>query len=123
MEALMASAILFAGVLAVITAIMGGQHKALEAHRRMDAALAGEELMWQLAAMDTGTLLALPAILPAGPLDEFDAELTLEPVDHDLPGPGVIVRGTHVHIRIPPAFTGDPLLVELDLFIPEPQEP
>lgn len=120
MEALMASAILFAGVLAVITAIMGGQHKALEAHRRMDAALAGEELMWQLATLDVSDLLTLPPTMAVGP---FQAQIDAETEDHNLPGLGIRVRGTLVHIRIPPTFTGDPLLVELDLFIPEPQEP
>ncbi len=114
----MASAILFAGVLAVITAIMGGQRQALEAHRQMDAALAAEELMGQLAALDAMTLSMLPQFISAG---AFDAEITLETVDHDLPGLGVRVRGTQLHIRIPPPDTGDPLLAELDLFIPEPQ--
>ena len=112
MEALMASAILFAGVLAVITAIMGGQNKALEAHRRIDAALAADDLMGLLAAMDTETLPLLPAILPAGPLDEFEAKLTLTTVDYDLPGLGVIVRGTHLHLRIPPGLPSDPILAE-----------
>ncbi len=114
----MASAILFAGVLAVITAIMGGQRQALEAHRQMDAALAAEELMGQVASLDPLTLSLLPDLMPAG---QFEAELIRAPVDHDLPGLGVRVRGTQLHIRIPPTYTGDPILAELDLFIPEPQ--
>ncbi len=118
MEALMASAILFAGVLAVMTAIMGGQKKAFEAHRQMDAALAAEELMGQLAAMDYSMLSFLGGTMSAGP---FEADVTPAPEDHDLPGLGVRVRGTRLHIRIPPTFTGDPILAELDLFIPEPQ--
>jgi len=120
MEALMASAILFAGVLAVITAIMGGQQKALEAHRRIDAALAADELMGQLAALDYSDLINIQDLVPAGP---FDAEITREVEDHDLPGLGVIVRGTQLHIRIPPGLPGDPLLAELDLFISEPPRP
>ena len=120
MEALMASAILFAGVLTVITAIMGGQKKALEAHRQMDAALAAEELMGQLAAMDSATLFGLPDLLPAGP---FEAELTVVTEDHVLPGLGVRIRGTHLHIRVPPLGTTNPLLAELDFFIPEPPPP
>jgi len=121
MEALMASAILFAGVLAVITAIMGGQQKALEAHRRIDAALAADELMGQLATLDESMLLQLQQdTISAG---AFEAELTVSTEDHDLPGLGIIVRGTQLHIRIPPTFTGDPLLAELDLFIPEPPAP
>ncbi len=120
MEALMASAILFAGVLAVITAIMGGQKKALEAHRQIDAALATEELMGQLATLHAADLLTLPPSIAAGP---FQAQIDTQTMDHDLPGLGIRVRGTHVHIRIPPTFTGDPLLAELDLFIPEPQGP
>ncbi len=114
----MASAILFAGVLAVITALMGGQKQAIEAHRQMDAALAADELMGQLAAMDYSTLIFIPSLLTAGP---FDAEVTLTTENHDLPGLAVRVRGTQLHIRIPPISSSDPLLAELTLFIPEPQ--
>lgn len=120
MEALMASAILFAGVLTVITAIMGGQKKALEAHRQMDAALAAEELMGQLAAMNYSTLAGLPSTYPAG---TFQAQIDPETVDHVLPGLGVRIRGTQLHIRIPPGLPGDPILAELDFFIPEPPPP
>ncbi|MHC5048179.1 MAG: type IV pilus modification PilV family protein [Planctomycetota bacterium] len=45
MEALIASAILFAGVLAVISAITSGQQKAFEAEQQVMATLAAEELM------------------------------------------------------------------------------
>lgn len=114
----MASAILFAGVLAVISALMGGQRQALEAHRQMDAALAAEELMGQLASLDALTLSLLPDLMPAGP---FQAELVRAPEDHDLPGLGIRVRGTRLQIRIPPSDSDDPLLAELTLFIPEPQ--
>lgn len=56
MESLMASAMLFAGVLAVITAIMGGQQSAFEAQRRMEAALIVEELMGEISTTDYGNL-------------------------------------------------------------------
>ena len=114
----MASAILFAGVLAVITAIMGGQKKALEAHRQIDAVLAAEELMGQVAAMNYSMLNFAAGTTSAG---AFQAQVAVETEDHDLPGLGVRVRGTHVHIRIPPGLPADPLLAELNLFIPEPQ--
>lgn len=114
----MASAILFAGVLAVISALMGGQRQALEAHRQMDAALAAEELMGQVAALDYSMLSFAAGTTSAGP---FEAEVTLAAEEHDLPGLGVRIRGTQMHIRIPPSYTSDPLLAELTLFIPEPQ--
>ena len=53
----------------------------------------------------------------------MEAQGDQETIGHDLSDRGVIVRGTHVHIGIPPGLPGDPLLAELDLFIPEPQEP
>ena len=114
----MASAILFAGVLAVMTAIMGGQKKAYEAHRQMDAALAAEKLMGQLASLDSATLFGLPQVIATG---AFQAQFSPETVDHDLPGLGIRVRGIQLHIKIPPGLPGDPILAELDLFIPEPQ--
>ncbi len=62
MESLMASAMLFAGVLAVITAIMGGQKTAFEAQRRMEAALIAEELMGEISTRDYGNLASLPGL-------------------------------------------------------------
>ena len=120
MESLMASAMLFAGVLAVITAIMGGQKRALEAQRRMEAALIVEELMGDIAVMDYADLgLLLAPMQTAGP---FLALTTQQPVDENLPGLGVRVRGTQVQVRIVPSIAKiGVILAEANLYIPEPQ--
>ncbi len=115
----MASAMLFAGVLAVITAIMGGQKRAFEAQRRMEAALIAEERMGQIATMAYGDLILVDAIEPAGP---FYALTTRQLLDEDLPGLGVRVRGTRMHVRIIPSLTElGVTLAEAELYIPEPQ--
>ena len=116
----MASAMLFAGVLAVITAIMGGQKRAFEAQRRMEAALIVEELMGEIAVMDYSDLsLLLPPMKTVG---AFLAITTQQPVDEDLPGLGVRIRGRQVQVRIVPSIAQVGLtLAEAKLFIPEPQ--
>jgi len=111
----MASALLLVGVLAVITAIMGGWKSSLEAQRRMEAALIAEELMGQIAAMDYGDLGTLPLLQTIG---QFSAVTSLQPQDQDLPGLGVRVSGILVHVIV--THSG-PLLAEAQLFIPEPQ--
>jgi len=119
MESLMASAMLFAGVLAVITAIMGGQKRAFEAQRRMEAALIAEERMGQVATMPYAQLYMVMALEPVGP---FVAVTTNDLVDEDLPGLGVRVRGTRMHVRIVPSTSElDITLAEAELFVPEPQ--
>lgn len=119
MEALMASAMLFAGVLAVITAVMGGQKKAIEAQRRMEAALIAGEMMGDIATMDYSALPSIPTFQPAGP---FLALTTRTVVDEDLPSMGVVVRGTAIHLAIVVDMTqiGTPLAA-VDFYIPEPQ--
>ncbi|TDJ38502.1 MAG: hypothetical protein E2O54_12875 [Gammaproteobacteria bacterium] len=115
----MASAMLFAGVLAVITAIMGGQKRAFEAQRRMEAALIAEERMGQVAVMAYGDLYTVNPMEPVGP---FYALTTNQLVDEDLPGLGVRVRGTQVHVTIVPSLSEIGVtLAEAKLFIPEPQ--
>ncbi len=119
MESLMASAMLFAGVLAVITAIMGGQKMAFEAQRRMEAALIAEELMGEISTMDYGNLASLPGSEPAGP---FYAVTEKDILDEDLPGLGVRIRGTRIHVRIVPSLAEIGVtLAEAKLYIPEPQ--
>ena len=119
MESLMASAMLFAGVLAVITAIMGGQKMAFEAQRRMEAALIAEELMGEISTMDYDDLAFVPAWKPAGP---FYAVTEKDILDEDLPGLGVRVRGTRMHVRIVPGIAEIGVtLAEAKLYIPEPQ--
>ena len=119
MESLMASAMLFAGVLAVITAIMGGQKSAFEAQRRMEAALLVEDLMGDISMMSYSSLASINALEPAGP---FYALTTRQVVDEDLPGLGVRVRGTQMHVRIVPSSVEmNVTLAEAKLYIPEPQ--
>ncbi len=115
----MASAMLFAGVLAVITAIMGGQKMAFEAQRRMEAALIVEELMGEISTRDYGDLPSLPAWKPAGP---FYAVTEKDILDEDLPGLGVRIRGTRIHVRIVQSLAEIGVtLAEAKLYIPEPQ--
>ncbi len=115
----MASAMLFAGVLAVITAIMGGQKRAFEAQRRMEAALIVEELMGQMSTMSYSGLASVNAVSQVGP---FHALTTRQLLDEDLPGLGVRVRGTRMHVRIIPSLTEPGVtLAEAELYIPEPQ--
>jgi len=119
MESLMASAMLFAGVLAVITAIMGGQKRAFEAQRRVEAALIVEELMGDIAITDYSDLSSLPPMRTAGP---FLAITTQQPVDEDLPNLGVRVRGTQLQVRIVPNIAEIAVtLAEVNLYVPEPQ--
>jgi len=119
MESLIASAMLFAGVLAVITAIMGGQKSAFEAQRRMEAALLVEDLMGDISAMSYSSLASINLLEPAGP---FYALTTRQVVDEDLPGLGVRIRGTQMHIRIVPSSVEmNVTLAEATLYIPEPQ--
>ncbi|MHC5016090.1 MAG: type IV pilus modification PilV family protein [Planctomycetota bacterium] len=93
MEALIASAILFAGVLAVISAITSGQQKAFEAEQQVMATLAAEELMG----------------------------ITFNDIDEDLFDLGVVVRGKTVNVEIYPSMTDMRLILELAHFIPKPQ--
>ncbi len=55
----------------------------------------------------------------AGP---FLALTTQQPVDENLPGLGVRVRGTQVQVRIVPSIAKiGVILAEANLYIPEPQ--
>ncbi len=119
MEALMASAILFASVLAVISAIMAGQEEAIEAQRRMQAALAADDLMGQIATMDSAALDGLGSSQPAG---SFLANISTATLNEDLPDLDIRVHGTHVHVQIVPSMAElGVVLAEADLFIPDPQ--
>ena len=119
MESLMASAMLFAGVLAVITAIMGGQKRAFEAQRRMEAALIAEEVMGDIAMMDYTALNSIPTFQSVG---SFVAYTTLTIVDENLTCMGVLIKGTQVHVAIIVSMSqlASPL-AEFDIYIPEPQ--
>ena len=115
----MASAMLFAGVLAVITAIMGGQKRAFEAQRRMEAALVVENVLGEIATLDYALVGGYPTLKTVSP---FLAITTKTVVDEDLPGMGVRVHGTHVNVKVVPSITETGvILAEADLYIPEPQ--
>jgi hypothetical protein len=119
MEALIASAILFAGVLAVISAITSGQQKAFEAEQQVMATLAAEELM---GAIIVDNYLDLEGnwsgLKPAG---DFVALITFNDIDEDLFDLGVVVRGKTVNVEIYPSMTDMRLILELAHFIPKPQ--
>ena len=115
----MASAILFAAVLAVISAIMTGQEEAIEAQRRMQAALVADDLMGVLATMTANEAMAFAEMTPAGP---FLARTITSVENKDVPGMGVRVRGTRVLVDIVPSLAElSNILAEADLFIPDPQ--
>ena len=119
MESLIASAILFAGVLAVISAIMAGQRKAFEAEQQVMATLAAEELMGKIATSDYDELGSLwGGLKPAG---DFYAVVAIETVDEDLSDLGVVVNGKIVNIGVIPSTTDWRIIVELNHFIPAPQ--
>ncbi len=118
MESLMASAILFAGVLAVISAVMTGQNQAFEAQRRLAATLAADELMSEIVTIDYSQIIGLPTLQPVG---EFWAIMTDTPEDQDLPALGVVVRGMSINIRIVPSLAeATKTLAEIEFFVPEP---
>ncbi len=115
----MASAILFAGVLAVISAIMSGQKKAFEAEQQVVATLAAEELMGKITTDDYGQLEAhWMGLQTAG---DFYAFIMISSVQEDLSDVGVVVRGKKANIKIYPSMTDMRVIVELEHFIPEPQ--
>ena len=115
----MASAILFASVLAVISAIMAGQQEAIDAQRRMQAALAADDLMGKIATTAYNDLIGIAPMQPAG---SFLALTNSNVVNEDPPGLGIRVHGTHVHVEIVPSMAElGVILAEADLFIPDPQ--
>lgn len=119
MEALMASAILFAGVLAVISAITAGQKKAFEAEQQVKATLAAEELLGAIVTDDYDQLEAhWTGVKPAG---DFYAVILFSYPNVNLSDLGVIVAGKSANISIWPSLTDSRTIVELDHFIPEPQ--
>ena len=118
MESLMASAILFAGVLAVISAVMTGQKQAFEAQRRLAATLIAEEIMSEVALTDYADLSGIPAVQPAG---EFMAVVMVTTTDQELTNLGVRVKGSQIDIEIIPSITEYMVLARISHFIPEPQ--
>jgi type II secretory pathway pseudopilin PulG len=118
MESLIASAILFAGVLAVISAIMAGQRKAFEAEQQVMATLAAEELMGAIIADEYVNLAANWGGLKAA--GEFLAIVTIQSAEEDLSSLGVLVDGKNVEVKVFPGMTDTRIIVELNHFIPGP---
>jgi hypothetical protein len=118
METLIASAILFAGVLAVISAIMAGQRKSFEAERQIAATLAAEELMGQYIQVDYDDLDLLPSTQP---VDDMVAVTTVTPFDEALPGLDVQVRGRTVRVEVRQELGNLRPLAVVTRVIPEPQ--
>ena len=118
MESLIASAILFAGVLAVISAIMAGQRKAFEAEQQVMATLAAEELMGAIIADEYVNLAANWGGLKAA--GEFQAIVSILPAEEDLSSLGVLVDGKNVEVKVFPGMTDTRIIVELNHFIPGP---
>ena len=132
MEALMASGILLGIVVAVTSAITAGQQHAYEAHRRIAATLATEELMGRLITIPHDDLAGWNGYTePVGAMTDMSGApmpgsfgmvgrsvqvaTSLESFE-DLE---VIVRGFTVQVR---AFGSEGrTLAQLTRFIPEPQ--
>jgi prepilin-type N-terminal cleavage/methylation domain-containing protein len=133
LEALMAAAILLVIVAAVTTAVTAGQQNALEAHRRIAAVLAAEELMTRLTGIDYDDLPAWNGhVEAAGTMTDADGEplpATFGMIGRDVRvtlgvhtavGLGVQVIGRTVRVR---ASDGEGrILAEFSRFVPQPAE-
>jgi Tfp pilus assembly protein PilV len=131
MEALMASGILLVIVVAVTSAITAGQQHAFEAHQRIAASIAAEELMGRLITFPYADLSAWNGYTEAvGAMTDMNSDPL--PVSFDMVGRdvtvattiktlgdlSVIVQGRTVTVR---AFNGEGrVLASLTRFIPEP---
>jgi Tfp pilus assembly protein PilV len=133
MEALMASGILLAVVIAVTSAITAGQQNAYEAHQRIAATLATEDLLGRLLVENYANLPTWSGYSEAvgemtdgsgNPMpSSFDMIGRDVQVTTDLKTVSALavnVRGRTVRVR---AFDADArILAELSRFIPEPPE-
>jgi hypothetical protein len=131
MESMMAAGILLVIVLAVTSAITAGQQNAYEAHQRIAASLAAEELMGRLVTEPWDDLSAWNGFTePVGTLTDIDGQPM--PSSFDMIGRqaevtttlktiselGVNIRGRTVVIR---AFNGEGrILADITRFVPEP---
>jgi Tfp pilus assembly protein PilV len=131
MESMMAAGILLVIVLAVTSAITAGQQNAYEAHQRIAATLAAEELMGRLITEPWDDLSAWNGYTePVGTMTDIDGQpmpasfkmigrqaevtTTLKTIS----GLGVNVRGRTVDVR---AFNAEGrILADLIRFVPEP---
>ncbi len=122
MEALMAAAILFAGMLAVMAAITTGQQSVFEAELQLDGTLLAEAKMQEMIQGDYNALSPSYEDLPYddGALSRL---VNVETMLHEVPSLGVWVRGKQITITIfhvAPNGADVRTLAELKAFIPEP---
>lgn len=130
-EALMATGLLLVVVVAVTSAITAGQQNAYEAHRRIAASLAAEELMGRLATVAYDKLAEWNGFSEApGSMTDLAGQAmpsSLQLVGRDvhvisdmksIAGMDVRVRGRTLTVR---AFSGDGrTLASITRFVPEP---
>lgn len=132
LEALMASAILFAVVMAVTSAVTAGQQHAYDAHQRIAGALAAEALIGRITVGNYDSLLAWNGYTePVGAMSDAAGDslpgtfrmvgrsvrvtTTMQTID----SLGVNVRGRTIHVE---AFNAkNRILAEITMFFPEPQ--
>lgn len=131
-ESLMATGLLLVVVVAVSTAITAGQQQAYEAHQRIAASLAAEELMGRIAIEDYASLPTWNGHTEnVGQLTDMDGSATtssLQMVGRDvrvtiglktLNGLDVRVRGATITVR---SFNNrGRTLATITRFVPEPQ--
>jgi hypothetical protein len=131
MESLMAAGILLVIVVAVTSAITAGQQNAFEAHQRIAATLAAEELMGRLGTEPWDNLSGWNGYTePVGTMTDIGGQpmpLSFNMVGRQaevtttlktLSGLGVNIRGRTVVIR---AFDADGrILASVTRFVPEP---
>lgn len=131
MESLMAAGLLLTIVVAVTSAITAGQQHAYEAHRKIAATLATEELMGRLMAEPYDDLASWNGYTePVGTMTDMAGSTMPESFDmigrvvqvvttlEDLEEIGVRVQGRTV--RVSSIDSNGRVLAELTRFVPEP---
>lgn len=131
MESMMAAGILLVIVLAVTSAITAGQQNAYEAHQRIAASLAAEELMgrlvtepwddlsaWNGYTETVGTMTDIDGQPMPTSFDMIGRQVQVTTTLKTLSGLGVNIRGRTVVVR---AFNDEGrILADLGRFVPEP---
>jgi hypothetical protein len=134
MEAMMAAGILLVIVVAVTSAITAGQQNAYEAHQRIAATLAAEELMgrlvtepwddlsgWNGYTEPVGTMTDIEGQPMPPSFDMIGRQTEVTTTLKTISGLGVNIRGRTVVVR---AFNAEGrILSDLTRFVPEPPEP
>lgn len=131
-EALMATGLLLVVVVAVSSAITAGQQNAYEAHQRIAASLAAEELMGRIAAdayaqmatwnghtENVGEMTNMQGAALPSSLQMVGRDVHVSTGLKTLSGLDVRVRGATITVR---AFNGEGrTLASITRFVPEPQ--